>query len=159
MNPLLRFGRSAFERWRRMRDGGKLPPVTLGVRTAVFDGDKVLLVRHTYMPGWFMPGGAIDRGESGADAAIRELREETWVEGEKPVQLAGFYFNATKYKSDHIALYVCARWSAPRGLATPNMEIAECGFFPLAQLPEGTTRGTLSCLNEIAGESPVRETW
>jgi ADP-ribose pyrophosphatase YjhB (NUDIX family) len=39
--------------------------VTFGVRVAVFNtaGD-ILLVRHGYTPGWHMPGGGVDKGET-----------------------------------------------------------------------------------------------
>ena len=49
---------------------------------AVRDGNKVLLLRRgasaPWMPGkWNLPGGHIDSGETGIEAAVRELREET----------------------------------------------------------------------------------
>jgi len=42
----------AFQAWFRISR-----PMTLGVRAAVENADgQVFMVRHTYMPGWFMPG-------------------------------------------------------------------------------------------------------
>jgi ADP-ribose pyrophosphatase YjhB (NUDIX family) len=49
-------------------------PVRLGVRVMLLRGDQVLLVRQTYMPGWFMPGGGLKRGETLEQAARREAR-------------------------------------------------------------------------------------
>ena len=49
------------------------------------DGDqlRVLLVRAKRDPGvWIFPKGHIEPGESAADAALRETREESGVEGE-----------------------------------------------------------------------------
>ena len=45
-------------------------------------GERVLLFRHLLpepwaREGWLTPGGAIDPGETPAEAAVRELREET----------------------------------------------------------------------------------
>lgn len=51
--------------------------MTLGVRAACFDGEgRIFLVRHTYVPGWYMPGGGVERGETALDALRKELREE-----------------------------------------------------------------------------------
>src|SRR3569833_1980131 len=42
------------------------------------DGD-ILLIRRTANNNWALPGGAIDLGESAAQAAIRETQEETGI--------------------------------------------------------------------------------
>jgi 8-oxo-dGTP pyrophosphatase MutT (NUDIX family) len=52
-------------------------PHTSGVKCVVTDGDRVLLVRHTYGPRvWDLPGGSIKRGETAIAAASREMIEE-----------------------------------------------------------------------------------
>lgn len=48
-------------------------------------GDNVLLIRRGAPPReneWSLPGGRIEFGERAADAALRELREETGCEAE-----------------------------------------------------------------------------
>lgn len=42
--------------------------------------DEVLLLKVRRRNAWEYPGGKIDRGESPADAAARELREETGID-------------------------------------------------------------------------------
>ena len=44
--------------------------MTLGVRAACFDAEgRIFLVRHSYVAGWHMPGGGIERSET-ADEAL-----------------------------------------------------------------------------------------
>lgn len=41
-----------------------------------FDGDRFLMVWHPRRNGWEMPGGHVEDGETSAEAAVREFREE-----------------------------------------------------------------------------------
>ena len=58
-------------------------PELSGVKCVLTDGDRVLLVRHTYGPRlWEVPGGAIKRHEPPSSAARREMREELGIDVE-----------------------------------------------------------------------------
>ncbi|KCZ47353.1 NUDIX hydrolase [Hyphomonas pacifica] len=53
------------------------------VGTVCFKGEDVLLIQRGTKPlkgDWSLPGGRIEPGEQAADAALRELHEETCVE-------------------------------------------------------------------------------
>jgi 8-oxo-dGTP pyrophosphatase MutT (NUDIX family) len=45
---------------------------------AIFDDTgRILLQEKTFEPGWFLPGGAIEPGETPEQALVREVAEET----------------------------------------------------------------------------------
>lgn len=133
--------------------------LTLGVRTIVMDEEtRVLLVRHGYAPGWHLPGGGVDVGETAEEAARRELLEETNVSAEGPLLLHGLFFNARFGKRDHVACYRVTGFSCGP-MPKPNFEIAEMGFFSLAALPGGVSPGTARRLAELRGEVEISPIW
>ena len=63
------------------------------------------LVKHTYVPGWYLPGGGVDPGET-ADAAMRrELAEEANIRVDGALELVGLYQNRELSDRDHVALF------------------------------------------------------
>ena len=131
---------------------------TLGVRAITFDEGRVLLVRHTYVSGWHLPGGGVHAGETAETAAHRELLEETGYEATAPARFLGLYFNPAMAGRDHVALYhmpACVMRHAFR----PNREIVEIGFFPASTLPDGTTAATRRRLAELSGGLPCSDQW
>jgi 8-oxo-dGTP pyrophosphatase MutT (NUDIX family) len=133
--------------------------MTLGVRAAAFDADgRVFLVRHSYMPGWYLPGGGIEAGESADEAVARELMEEGGIALNSPPQLFSLYLNHAMSRRDHVALFVCRDWTQAKEPAVPNFEIVECGFFSSDALPAGATDATRRRIAEIAG-APRSTRW
>jgi len=133
--------------------------MTMGVRAACFDeAGRIFLVRHSYVPGWYLPGGGIERRETALEALAKEMREEGNLALGAPPRLLHVYFNCTVSKRDHVLLYRCdgVRQTAPRAR---DREIVEAGFFPLDALPAATTGATRRRLDEIAGRVPFADVW
>jgi ADP-ribose pyrophosphatase YjhB (NUDIX family) len=133
--------------------------MTLGVRAAVFDARaQVLLVRHGYVRGWHFPGGGVEPGETLLDALGRELLEEGNIVLRGTPQLHGIFQNPAVSARDHVALFVVRDFEW-KGQPAPGLEIREAKFFPLADLPEGTSAGTTRRLDEIARGIAAVPTW
>jgi 8-oxo-dGTP pyrophosphatase MutT (NUDIX family) len=133
--------------------------LTMGAQGVVLDAEgRVLLVRHTYRPGWHFPGGGVERNETTLDALTRELAEEAGVAIDEQPQLFAIYSNFTFFPSDHIALYVVRNWRQPV-TPQPNREIAEVGLFGLDALPEGTIGPVRRRLAEVVGGDPPALDW
>ncbi|MBP1874136.1 8-oxo-dGTP pyrophosphatase MutT (NUDIX family) [Ensifer adhaerens] len=133
--------------------------MTIGVRAACFDDQgRVFLVRHSYLPGWHLPGGGLDRDETALEGLLRELREEGNLEATVPPALVQVYYNRRTSRRDHVVFYRCdhVRQSAPK---TPDLEISASGFFALDALPDDTTPATRRRLGELAGASVFDSYW
>lgn len=132
--------------------------MTLGVRAACFDeAGRIFLVRHTYVPGWHLPGGGVERGETAIEALLKEMREEGNLVASSVPELFHVYFNARISRRDHVLLYrVVVRQTADR---PADHEIAEAGFFELDALPDGTTEATLRRIAELRGEISPAHHW
>ena len=133
--------------------------MTLGVRAAVLnDASEVFLIRHTYTPGWQLPGGGVEAGETLNEALAKELREEGCIRLTGPAVLHGVYFNRKVSRRDHVAFYV-VRDFVVDGPKQPDMEIAEARFFPLDALPQGLTPATRRRLAEITEGAVPATDW
>jgi ADP-ribose pyrophosphatase YjhB (NUDIX family) len=74
--------------------------LVLSVNVAVTDTEgRVLLIRRSDNDNWALPGGAMDCGETIAQAAVRETKEETGVDCEI-TGMVGIYTNPR-----HVILY------------------------------------------------------
>jgi ADP-ribose pyrophosphatase YjhB (NUDIX family) len=133
--------------------------MTLGVRGVVLDeAGRVLLVEHTYVPGWWLPGGGVDRGETLEAAMARELREEAAVETLERPRLVSVHSNEPRFKGDHVAIFRVDRWTRLETKPDPR-EISAVEFFALDALPETATAGTRRRLAEALGGEETDPMW
>jgi ADP-ribose pyrophosphatase YjhB (NUDIX family) len=143
------FTRPLFFFWSRLSRGK-----TLGVRVIARDADGgVMLVRHTYLKGWWLPGGGVDRGETVEDAAVRELREEAGLKATSRPRLLSIHSNERFFPGDHVLIFAVDAHEPTQ--SSSRHEIAEARFFPLESLPEDLNRGSGQRLIEyLSGEAP-----
>lgn len=132
--------------------------MTLGVRVLAEDAHgRIALVRHGYMPGWHLPGGGVEHGETAEDAALREFTEETGGAATGALQLISVHANHARFPNDHVLLY---RLSAEAGTPRPpDWEIAEVRWLKPNDAPPDTAAGTRRRLAEVFGGVPARPDW
>lgn len=94
-----------------------------------YDG-KILLVRHSYQDKWGLPGGWLNKGESFAQSARRELREELGIDLDN-VEL----LEVQKVPNSQI-IDIAIRGTMRSGeIGIRDSEISEFRFFPKDALP------------------------
>ncbi|MFZ4122573.1 MAG: NUDIX domain-containing protein [Caulobacterales bacterium] len=132
--------------------------LTLGVRGFAQDPEgRIVLVRHTYRSGWWLPGGGVERAETTAEALQREMQEEAGVYSQHPPILFAIYSNHNRFKNDHVLLYQLKDWHW--GPTSNDGEIADVEAFAPAALPEDITAGTRARIAEILENAPVSDHW
>ena len=117
-------------------DAPKANSLVPSVNVVVVNGTgDILLIRRSDNDNWAIPGGAIDLGESLADAAIRETLEETGITCEV-TGLVGIYTDPR-----HVILYtsngevrqefsIVLVATAVGGEPTPSSESSEVRWVP-----------------------------
>lgn len=147
------FTRPLFFAWSRLSRG-----MTLGVRGLVVDGEgRVLLVEHTYLPGWWLPGGGVDRGETAHDAVIREVWEEARVRALAAPRLVSVHSNEAFFPGDHVLVFRIDAFTAEP--FQPDGEIARIGWFAPDALPEPMNRASRDRIREALGGAPPTPEW
>ena len=133
--------------------------LTLGVQGMIIDEkDQILLVRHGYRPGWHLPGGGVERGETIVQALERELLEEVGVELMQTPKLHGIFANFTHFPGDHIAIYIVRNWHQAN-IPQAGVEILEQKFVPLNKLPDDLAEGARYRIREHFEGVAVTSGW
>lgn len=107
-------------------------PIRMGVRVVMVEDGKAWLVRHTYLSGWYLPGGGLKKWESLDQAARREAREETGAEL-GAISLLGVFTSYAQWKTDHTSVFLCKDF---KFIGKSDAEIAELCAFPINELPD-----------------------
>lgn len=133
-------------------------PIRLGARLMLVKDDSVLLVYHSYLDKWHLPGGGMKRRETLLESARREAYEEAGAVVLGDLQLVGIYLGTGKRRSDHTAVFACEEFAlvAP----TDRWEIIGRAFFGLDALPADIPRGYRQVIAQYRqGGPPVIRKW
>ncbi|UYY78912.1 NUDIX domain-containing protein [Sphingomonas sp. R1] len=132
-------------------------PRTRGVRAiACTPEGRVVLVRHSYVAGWHLPGGGQEAGETAEAAVLRELREEVGMVSHGAIRLLGTLQHRPNFRRDTVTLAVVEQVAFA---FRPSLEIVEAAAFDPAALPGGTTSGTSRRIAEWREGRPIAEAW
>lgn len=101
------------------------PPHDDGVGVLVRHNGHVLAVRHSYRPGYTIPGGNVGRGEAPRETAVRELAEELSLEADP----AALVFRRRVRNTDVYEL----RLAEEPEIRIDNREIVEAVFLTPAE--------------------------
>ena len=114
----------------------------VGAFAAAFLNGQILLIRREDTGEWSMPAGAADVGETWANCALRELKEETSVGGKVVDLLALFDFRL--FRPPPRPLVMAAFLVEPDPDAEPRMmpETLGARYFPIDELPKMSPRST-----------------
>ena len=118
-----------------------------------------MLVRHTYIPGWHLPGGGVEVGEDCEVALGREVEEECQVTITGKPSIVGIYFNSQVSPRDHVILYQSVSWGKDYNVPVNRCEIAESGIFSLNDLPIDIDPWTRQRLVEWKGSGESTSAW
>jgi ADP-ribose pyrophosphatase YjhB (NUDIX family) len=104
----------------------------IAVNVAVIHDEKILLTKREDFEVWCLPSGGVEDGESLAEAAIRETKEETGIDVEL-TRLVGVYSRLGGIPDVHAALYA----AKPIGgeLRLQPGETIDIKYFALDEIP------------------------
>ncbi len=111
------------------------PTFTVGTGVAISDqGGRVLLVTHSYSPGWSLPGGLLAGSEVPAETARREIREELGLD----LAIEGHPIAVRAPSRRHFTFLFAIEIEPvdPATMRGHTPEIVDVGWFPLDNLPE-----------------------
>ena len=108
-------------------------PVDLAASVAILQNDRIVLIKREDFAVWGLPSGQVEAGETVAQAAFREAREETGLEVQI-THLVGLYSLPRWVGGGNHTVLFAAVPVAGR-LQTHCEEVVDSGYFALHALP------------------------
>ncbi len=117
-------------------------PSTRGVQAAAFTAaGRLVLVRHSYAPGWRLPGGGVKCGETPEAAALRELGEEIGLSAWTGITHVLDFEHSHDFRRGTGTLY---RLDGVQYMPRRSLEIEEIAEFDPTALPADASELTQS---------------
>lgn len=110
-------------------------PLPVTVAFAVNRQDELLVIRRAHEPAfneWALPGGFLESGEHPQEGCLRELREETALEGHIENLIGVYQRDIEIYGSLVVVAY---RVKVEHEQITLNHEVFDAGFYRRNMLP------------------------
>ena len=130
---------------------------TLVSNVAIFKNGEVLLQKREDFEVWCLPGGHVENSETAAQAAVREVREETGLEVELTCFVGLYYHPGLDGLGMHNALF-SARLLGGTLQCDPG-ETLEARFFPVHALPPDTVWWHQQRVLDAAAASSGGQAW
>lgn len=125
----------------------------IGVNVVIIEDGKILLTKRDDFEVWCLPGGHCDAGESLAEAAIREAKEEIGLDV-RLLNLIGLY-SRPKWRNGEYHLASFAAEVIGGQLRMQPGEVIEIGYFGRDELPTEMVMGhrqrALDALDGLVG--------
>jgi 8-oxo-dGTP pyrophosphatase MutT (NUDIX family) len=111
-------------------------PATHGALVTLWNQGELLLIQNSYVTYRSLPGGYVGRYETGAEAAVRELREEIGVTA-RTEQLEKVYDEVKDWegKRDHVEVFKLELSTRPV-VRIDHREVIEAGWYTPARALE-----------------------
>jgi 8-oxo-dGTP pyrophosphatase MutT (NUDIX family) len=125
------------------------PSYTVGAVLALRRTDgALLLVEQRHSPGWALPGGLLNRGESPSEGLVREVAEEVGITIDPAKLPRPFAVVAPRVRRVDV-VYVMTAFGAVAARRGPDTdEVTRVGWFALDALPE-ISDATVDILRDV----------
>lgn len=110
-----------------------MDPAAIAIVSPADQPHLILWVQRKDCGIWVLPGGGIDKGESPEKAGLRELMEETGVQG-RILRKAALLKPENSLSAD-THLFLCTT-EEPLPTIPQSPEVSDVGFFPLDKPPK-----------------------
>ncbi len=130
----------------------------VSVNVAIMQEGKILLTQREDFETWVLPSGRVEEGESLAQAAIREAKEETGIDVEL-TRLVGVYSRTGTMYPGYTALF--AAWPVGGAPRLQQGETIAVEWFPFDKIPAplsvGQARRIRDAIDGAAGLAVLQE--